>query len=656
MCYCCEDVLATLAIHSPLPFAAWNADGRPLAVNEAFCRLTGYTRAELLALPQPPGLIPYDERDRLAAILEEHLRSGGPARLETDCLRSDGRRVPVEAWLHSLKGTDGLPRCYYALAHDVSGRQLAVFCREAGDRHRAQECMLKAFFDNPLAMAIMTWPEARYAEVNEAWLRDTGFAREEACGRTPTELGLWAEATTPARIRESLLADGRVRERETRVRRKDGRLLTALLSAGFIEIGGKQHVMAAALDISARKRAEDKAKETLGMLEEVSGAVAGAALAVLDESGVVLRFFGETALFGASPEGKNVRAVLPPPAAADIVGMVAAALADGGPRTREFCAGAGEAARTMTVAATPMARCYRGRRAVSLQVRDVTAERAAAGRLTLLAQLYGRTAFFNGLLTGEDPEALVAERLAQYGVDTGGDHCCLVLRTERDEPPALEGPSGDRVTARAASNEDITVWLAEKEPGWAWNNGRDIVMLVPAGQGLRTKDGQTRFAERLVRDAEGRFAFLRVKAGVAATTDAGEGPWDLRSLYRQAVDALLVGGAEAARSVVHHADIGLFRVAFQMLKDKNCLALAERTIGGLAAYDRGHGNNLLATLERILEDGNLKATAQRLYIHHNTALWRKRRIEKILGMSLDSFETRVLVSLYLKVWRLAGLN
>ena len=54
------------------------------------------------------------------------------------------------------------------------------------------------------------------------------------------------------------------------------------------------------------------------------------------------------------------------------------------------------------------------------------------------------------------------------------------------------------------------------------------------------------------------------------------------------------------------------------------------------------------TLEVILHTDNLTTVAKRLYVHRQTVLFRKNRIETVLGVSLDNFETRLALGMALK--------
>lgn len=253
---------------------------------------------------------------------------------------------------------------------------LAAIFRDISDRKPAVDGLRAAFDANPHAMALLTWPEARFAEVNGAWLKSLGFSREEALGKTGVELGLW-DAEQRDELRRLLVEEGGIREKDVPVRMKSGEYLTALLSVEFIELGGRKHLVATSLDISERRRTEERTREQLVLLEDCSDAAADATTLIVEEEGGIVRIFGDKSMLPGNPEGQNIHTVLPPPAAADLLAMLATVLAEGAARTTEFRVGVGELTKTVRVTAAPMTRRYRGRRTVSIRIRDITAEKAA---------------------------------------------------------------------------------------------------------------------------------------------------------------------------------------------------------------------------------------------------------------------------------------
>jgi PAS domain S-box-containing protein len=129
--------------------------------------------------------------------------------------------------------------------------------RTEAELKTSEEKFSKSFRQSPLAVTITSIEDARFIEVNEAFERYTGWKRNEVVGRTPFDIHLWEGSEQRVALREQLLATGKVRDLEFKVRTKDGRVLTGLGSAELIEVSGKQRVLSVAADITERKMAEE---------------------------------------------------------------------------------------------------------------------------------------------------------------------------------------------------------------------------------------------------------------------------------------------------------------------------------------------------------------------------------------------------------------
>jgi len=107
------------------PFVARYLDGRMLMCNHAFCEITGYTQKELGEMKQKYSLTPPDWIDYKAKMLEELHRTSLPQRFETEYLRKDGSRVPVELIVYLVRDTEGTPLYYYIFVNDITRRKQA---------------------------------------------------------------------------------------------------------------------------------------------------------------------------------------------------------------------------------------------------------------------------------------------------------------------------------------------------------------------------------------------------------------------------------------------------------------------------------------------------------------------------------------------------
>ena len=102
------------------------------------------------------------------------------------------------------------------------------------------DAMLQAAFElTPTVLTVTSLDDGRILEVNQAFLRTTGYIRGEIIGRPIADLGLWLD---PAMREEGLAAlrQGRpVRNVEARFRSKYGEELIAIASADVIAIDGR---------------------------------------------------------------------------------------------------------------------------------------------------------------------------------------------------------------------------------------------------------------------------------------------------------------------------------------------------------------------------------------------------------------------------------
>jgi PAS domain S-box-containing protein len=129
----------------------------------------------------------------------------------------------------------------------------------------------KSFHSSPALMWIRRLHDRRILEVNPAFTRSCGYAREEVIGRTMHELDLWVHEAQRAEYLARIGADGMARDLQADFRAKDGRITTVLLNADIIELGGEPCVLAVAIDITERRRRDQVQTATF----EISRAVLG---------------------------------------------------------------------------------------------------------------------------------------------------------------------------------------------------------------------------------------------------------------------------------------------------------------------------------------------------------------------------------------------
>ncbi len=127
----------------------------------------------------------------------------------------------------------------------------------------SEERFSQAFQHSPIPQAIQTLRALRFVDVNEAFLRMTGFSREEVIGRTPYEIQLCLDYENRFL---GLVSEGKiVRNAEAQISTRGGELRHTLLSLEALNIGGEMHVLLMVQDISERLHLESQLRQAQKM-------------------------------------------------------------------------------------------------------------------------------------------------------------------------------------------------------------------------------------------------------------------------------------------------------------------------------------------------------------------------------------------------------
>ena len=115
----------------------------------------------------------------------------------------------------------------------------------------------KAFNSSPYAILLTKVQDGRIFEVNEGFVRMTGYQPEEVVGKTTLEVGLWIDPEERTEFVRDLMR-GDVQERETRFRVKNDTFITCLISATIITVLGEECILTSVNDVSEMNRIRKK--------------------------------------------------------------------------------------------------------------------------------------------------------------------------------------------------------------------------------------------------------------------------------------------------------------------------------------------------------------------------------------------------------------
>lgn len=233
-----------------------DATGTVSWLNEMAITLTGWsaTTAEGRPLPEIFTLIDEQTRVPVESPVKRVLTEGHSVALGNHIalVSKDGVVRTIEDSAAPIRDEQGIIQGVVLVFHDITERKQAELALRA-----SEEKLTKIFNASPLIVTITRLADGRLIEVNDTFVRLTGYTRAESIGRTPVEIGLWVEPAQRDAGLARLRAGRFPANSEHLFRMKDGNVRTCLIAAELLNLNEETCVMTVLTDITDWKRAEE---------------------------------------------------------------------------------------------------------------------------------------------------------------------------------------------------------------------------------------------------------------------------------------------------------------------------------------------------------------------------------------------------------------
>ncbi len=170
------------------------------------------------------------------------------------------------------KGGDARPQfaeLAHKIHHAVTRHKDAVRRKVAEDALRESEAKFSRLFQSsPAVLTLVDITNNTIVDVNDAFIRSSGYSREEVLGKPPESLDLYVDSDTLEQIQRELRNGLEISAQEVRFRSKDGKIHTCLYSVVVIMMNGKPYSLSSVDDITHRKAMEIELRENHHLLEK----------------------------------------------------------------------------------------------------------------------------------------------------------------------------------------------------------------------------------------------------------------------------------------------------------------------------------------------------------------------------------------------------
>lgn len=265
---------------------------------------------------------------------------------------------------------------------------------------------------------------------------------------------------------------------------------------------------------------------------------------------------------------------------------------------------------------------------------DITKRQDWERRLKIMQENHRRSVDFNKIIVGNHSEREQNHQLGSYGIDYKKPAVCYLIAV-----------TSENMTI-ANLKDDVMGWLVDNGYTWSWHSYQYIAVLIQ-NRALDDKYKQKTKAQELKTNLERQFPEISVRIGIASI----EGILSLNRLYYKAYSALLLSmGDKEDSKIFHYDDGGIYSIVPFLIDHLDIDGFISRYLGEIIKQDKER--DLLLTLDAILTYPNLKTVAVEMHIHHNTVLWRKNKIERILGYTIDDTDRKLNLAAAIKLQKI----
>ncbi|MGJ0847002.1 purine catabolism regulatory protein [Tissierella praeacuta DSM 18095] len=186
------------------------------------------------------------------------------------------------------------------------------------------------------------------------------------------------------------------------------------------------------------------------------------------------------------------------------------------------------------------------------------------------------------------------------------------------------------------------------------NKGDNIIVLWPVEKKYNIKDVYStikEFGKELKKVISNEIGNISVSIGIGGLA---ENPMEICKSYSEAMDAVNFGYRIFGKdSIVTFEELGIYKLLCRYQDREELNKFVHPALWILKEYDKDKNNELIDTLEKYLSCNlNAVKTAEELYVHYKTVLYRLNRIRELTNLDIEDRGKMLEIEVGLKILRI----
>ncbi len=249
--------------------------------------------------------------------------------------------------------------------------------------------------------------------------------------------------------------------------------------------------------------------------------------------------------------------------------------------------------------------------------------------------------FLEGLLAGTLPRKEINRLEGRLDHSTHEPHAVITI--------AWAGP--DAPSMRRLETSLHWILTNHARPALVHVYGNQHIVIFQALKAIDDMDSAETLGRRIIEQVENEFPDASLYGGISGPAQTLQ---DWPQAYDEALQAMqLAQRLKITNEVVAFNSLGVYNLLYELEGQAEVRAFADEIMRPLVEYDQNNRGSLIKTVDAYFtHHGNISQTAESLFVHRNTLLYRMDRIQELTNLQLDQANMRLALHLSLKLWQL----